>query len=223
MLTSIIEYSILEITLEIIGISMKTSQVMVREFAGEYIRQNHLTKMFSANDLAKLFPNKNLYDWINKQDTEIYIKKVMERENIDLDQVIKHTKVKRGEGSGTWLHPMLAIDLAMWLSVDFKYDVIRWVFDNLCVFRDQAGDNHREMGAAIKDVLNPTDGYVYADETHMVQELACVKNGSRNECKEEQLKLLNDIQKWNTKLLRMGITNRITRRSRIIEFIEMNS
>lgn len=202
---------------------MKTSQIMMREFAGEYIRQDHLTKMFNATDLSKLFPSKNLYDWVNKKDTELYIKTIMDRECIPFDQVIRSFNVRRGETSGTWVHPLLAIDLAMWLSVDFKYDVIRWVFDNLCKTRDEAGNNHNYMCETIREVLMPTNGWVYAEETMMVQDLANIETGHRNLSNENKLKLLADLQKWNAKLIRKGIHNKVTRRARLIEFLEINS
>ena len=199
---------------------MKTNQIMVREFAGQTIRQQHITGMFSANDMANLFPGKNLQDWKDKQTTREFILTIMGRENITEEQVIWESGKKRGDIRGTWLHPYLAIDLAMWLSPDFKYDVIKWVYDQLCESRNAAGDNHKMMCDAIHEVLHPIDGYVYADETYMVQSLAGIETGGRNGATEGQLKLLSTLQMWNSRMLRKGLHNRVTRRSKLIELRE---
>jgi hypothetical protein len=197
---------------------MKMQQIMLREFSGHLIRQNHLTKMFNANDLARLFPEKNLSHWMQNDSTKMKIAVIMERENLTEKQVLFRSGKKKGEERGTWLHPVLAVDLAMWLSPDFWYDVIKWVWDSLCEFRNNAGDNHRLMCDAIYDVLKPVDGFVYADETMMVQDLAGIKVGDRNSATEEQLKKLNSLQRWNANLLKAGILNKVTRRAKLIEF-----
>lgn len=37
----------------------------------------------------------------------------------------------RGNNVGTIMHPLLFIDFAMWLNPAFKYDVLKFVYDEL--------------------------------------------------------------------------------------------
>lgn len=52
------------------------------------------------------------------------------------------------------MHPVLFIDFAMWINPKFKYDVIKFVYDEMIKFRNEAGDNHREMAAAIQKIVS---------------------------------------------------------------------
>jgi hypothetical protein len=47
------------------------------------------------------------------------------------------------------MHPFLFIDFAMWINPEFKYEVIKFVYDELIKYRNDAGDAYREMCTAI--------------------------------------------------------------------------
>ena len=118
----------------------------------------------------------------------------------------------------------MAVDLAMWLDSNFKYDVLKWVQDHLCQNRDTAGNSYKTMTDAIQSSYgNECHFTVYVNECHMVQSLAGVKTGKRNEATEEQLKLLSQLENWNAKLLNKGVKQLLDRRLRLAEFIEMNA
>lgn len=38
------------------------------------------------------------------------------------------------------MHPMLFIDFAMWINPEFKYDVIKFVHDEMIRYRNEAGE-----------------------------------------------------------------------------------
>ena len=170
---------------------MNTQQIMIRELAGHTIRQNHKTLMFSANDMASLFPKKNLSDWLSSKSTNEFLSTIKMREELEDEQIVFRSGKKRGENSGTWLHPLLAVDLAMWLDSNFKYDVLKWVQDHLCINRDNAGNTYKEMGKSIQAAFgNDCSPMVYVAECDMVQELAGVRTAKRNLATIEQLELL---------------------------------
>jgi hypothetical protein len=50
---------------------------------------------------------------------------------------------------GTWMHPFVFIDFAMWLSVETKVRVLKWVLDGLMELRDNSGDSFKSMNAAL--------------------------------------------------------------------------
>ena len=62
----------------------------------------------------------------------------------------------RGKKGGTWMHPMLFIDFAMWINPEFKYDVIKFVDDEMIRYRNEAGDAYRELSFAVMKIV-PND------------------------------------------------------------------
>lgn len=75
----------------------------------------------------------------------------MERENLNTQD---STYLKtRGKNGGTWMHPILFIDFAMWINPSFKYDVLKFVYDELIKFRNLAGDAYPRMCAAVYTIL----------------------------------------------------------------------
>jgi hypothetical protein len=47
------------------------------------------------------------------------------------------------------MHPYLFIDFAMWLNPKFKYQVIKFVHDQLIANRHSAGDNYNVLSSAV--------------------------------------------------------------------------
>lgn len=109
---------------------------------------------------------------------------------------------------GTWMHPYVFIDFAMWLSVEFKVQVLAWVYDGLIKTRNQAGDYYNEMCEALMNQRNvlqkETAFFHYIQEANMLKELSGISN--RNETTEPKLAILNLLQKANIKMLNQGET-----------------
>ena len=128
---------------------------MKRELMGITVRQNHKTNMFNANDLHKIgnehrkilgLPAKQLAQYFTIAPTEELIKEICLTEVIKLDDVKKATKGKDG---GTWVHPIIFADLAMWYSPKLKYKVLKWVIDDLMAARDESGDSYKRMSSTL--------------------------------------------------------------------------
>lgn len=63
------------------------------------------------------------------QSTKELVKVIMERESLNTQD---STYLKtRGKNGGTWMHPILFIDFAMWINPSFKYDVLKFVYDEM--------------------------------------------------------------------------------------------
>ena len=202
---------------------MKTEQLMIRRVGDLTVRQNHKTKMFCITDLAKAFPNKKLQDWVKLEGTKDFMQTIMERENLPFGEIVQTFK-GRTEKRGTWVHPLLMVDYAMWVSPEFKYVILKWVHDNLCEFRDDVGERFKEMNAAIHEVLlNSAKGfsYMYANESRMIASVVGVQLGKRNEHSEIELKKMDMAQKMNAHLLRKGITCQHERRQRIVDTVDV--
>lgn len=117
--------------------------------------------------------------------------------------------VKGGKNPGTWLHPKLFIDFAMWVSVEFKSKVIDYVLDGLVKSRNDAGDYYNEMVATIMkkyiDVHNvKPNPMIYINEAKMIKDLAGIDK-SRNELPVKDLDAITALQKMNAELISNGV------------------
>lgn len=102
---------------------------------------------------------KDLDDFLGNKMTKEYIKVIESKENLNTQKSgdLKVVKSTRGKFGGTWMHPFLFIDFAMWLNVEFKYEVIKFVYDQLVQYRIEAGDTYREMAAEIARISKRED------------------------------------------------------------------
>lgn len=135
---------------------MKTNQTLIRTFMGSIIRQEHKTKFFCINDLTAVAneyrKSKGLsstkFDLYHKsQKTQEFISSLMEQK--DLASVIR---TKEGKNGGTWAHPMIFLDYAMWLNPDFKVKMFDWIMDHLAEFRDESGESYKKLASTINTI-----------------------------------------------------------------------
>lgn len=127
--------------------------------------------------------------------------------------VIKITS--KGRAGKTWVHPILFIDIALWLSPTLKVEVYKWLYDELIKYRLNSGDSYKKMCGVL---------YLHADNKQNfpkdIKKLATIirdKCGVKdwNSATEEQLKLrdkihenialLGDVLRNNKEAIRLGI------------------
>nr|DAY42600.1 MAG TPA: KilA protein [Caudoviricetes sp.] len=135
---------------------MKTNQIMIRPMGEFKVTQRTKDGFFCATELLaqwneKSGMKKEVTKFFDLQSTSELIKVIMERENLNTQD---STYLKtRGKNGGTWMHPILFIDFAMWINPSFKYDVLKFVYDELIKFRNLAGDAYPRMCAAVYTIL----------------------------------------------------------------------
>jgi len=187
---------------------MKTPVLMIRNFQGGYkIRQNSQTKFFNANDLLEV-ANKNhhidkrIADYLSTNSTKEYMGSLLLEG--DFEKIIE---TKKGKNGGTWMHPYLFIDFAMWISPQFKFTVIKWIYDNLIDLRNEAGDSFKKVNEVLFDKKPNRTPFDYSNEARMINKLVFgkVDSGQRNLATEQQLELLKQLQKADIKLIREGL------------------
>lgn len=182
---------------------------------GLIIRQNSKNQFFNATDLIDSYNNKSgeskrIQNYLDNDSTKRFIIALAEAETLnnsnssDLENGLIETK--RGKNGGTWMHPYLFIDLAMWLSPEFKVTVIKWVYDNLIKIRNEAGDTFKEVNNALFDSKPNSAPYVYANEARMINKIVfgSQDSGQRNLATEDQLNLLKSLQKADVQLIKEG-------------------
>ena len=98
------------------------------------------------------YKEKDLYDYMNIGPTKDLVRVIMAKENILDARIVVNTT--RGKYGGTWLHPVMFIDFCMWINPSFKYDVIKFVYDRMIEFRNNAGDAYKDLGGAIQTIVS---------------------------------------------------------------------
>lgn len=128
---------------------------MERPFKDGSIRQNHKTGWFNATDLLKVgnqyreqigLNKKAIADYLKTDSTKEFIKEILDREDLS-----KAYETKKGNNGGTWVHPLVLIDIAMWLSPQFKYEAMKWLEDRLIQNRDLSGESYKKVASYLKN------------------------------------------------------------------------
>lgn len=156
---------------------MKTNQILVRQMCNFDVFQRTCDGFFNATALKNqwnLHAQKNGYvkkkdldDYFLLKSTKEFISVIESKEKLNTqdsaylkeenlhgrNSAYVKSRASRGQNAGTWMHPFLFIDFAMWLNAEFKYEVLKFVYDDLIKFRNDAGDAYREMTSAIAKIV----------------------------------------------------------------------
>lgn len=187
---------------------MKTNQMMLRDdgfvqrTSDGYFNASLLVSVWNANNPKS---QKQAGQYRLLKSTNEYIEQ-LKKEGIE--EPYKSGR-GRGENVGIWMNPYLFIDFAMWISVEFKSKVIRYVVDGLITARNEAGDYHKEMCAQILDNYVTVNGCrpnpeIYRKESLMIREAVTDKT-ERNEMTEKELASITTLQKLNSGMIKKGI------------------
>lgn len=135
---------------------MKTNQEMIRPMGEFRVVQRTKDGFFNATELLKQWnvsnnSKKELKHYFENQSANELINTIVERENLNSRNSAYLSS--RGKNGGTWMHPILFIDFAMWINPSFKYDVIKFVYDEMIKFRNLAGDAYPSMCRAVRSIM----------------------------------------------------------------------
>lgn len=135
---------------------MKTNQEMIRPMGEFRVIQRTKDGFFNATELLKQWnvsnnSKKELKHYFENQSANELINTIVERENLNSRN--SAYLGSRGKNGGTWMHPILFIDFAMWINPSFKYDVIKFVYDEMIKFRNLAGDAYPSMCRAVRSIM----------------------------------------------------------------------
>lgn len=131
---------------------MKTNQEMTRPMGDFKVIQRTKDGMFNATDLLGQWnkhsgQQKQVIHYFENASTEEFIKALISEEKLkERNSVVLKT---RGKSGGTWMHPLLFIDFAMWLNPAFKVKVLKFVYDEMIRYRNEARDAYKELSSAV--------------------------------------------------------------------------
>jgi len=128
---------------------MKTSVNIIRKLNDFDVVQRTGDGMFNATLLLSQWNKSNkgskkeMGDYFRNTSTQEFVKS-LESEDSLKDGNSPYYK-SRGKNGGTWMHPYLFIDFAMWLNPSFKLQVIKFVYDQLIEHRNLSGDYYKTL------------------------------------------------------------------------------
>jgi hypothetical protein len=198
---------------------MKTAQIMKRDLNGYGISQRTSDSYFNASELIKKInevknTDKRIREFMDNKSVKEYMQALVNELNLSSDKgsylVNDLCIINMGRNSNTWMHPYLFIKFAMWLSPEFEVKIIRFVYDNLVAFRNQAGDYYKEMCEVMNNKYleyyeKKPDPLLFIKEANYLNQLVFgIGAGQRNEASEQQLDLMNRLQKANIKMIHEG-------------------
>lgn len=162
---------------------MKTNNVILRPMGQFQVQQRTKDGMFNATALVKewndyvenlhgensAYVKKELKKFFENDNTKSFISALIEEENLNGENsAYVKSRAREDRGGGTWMHPILFVKFAMWLNPRFEVKVIKFVYDQMIKYRNEAGDAYKELSAAIYNIV---------DKSQMPSRMAEVSKG----------------------------------------------
>lgn len=157
---------------------MKSNQEMVRRIENFAVTQRTSDGFFDGSELLRqwnavdgnarrrmneFLESPKVKDFINAlADDESHRRKTDNGDNqqVTEEDLIKHVKGRISKNGRTpdkvWMNPILFIKFAMWINPTFEVKVLRFVYDEMIKYRNEAGDAYREMSSAVGKIV-PAD------------------------------------------------------------------
>lgn len=176
---------------------MKTNVILVRNMGKYEVKQRSKDGMFNATALLKQWNDekgmkKEVTDFFKLKQTKEYLKAL--EQDSDFLNTGNHPYLKsRGKNGGTWMHPYLFIDFAMWLNPKFKLQVIKFVYDELIKNRHITGIGYKYLSSAVRRLKGDIDYSKMAKGLNYIV-FGYHESGIRNKATETQLKELGETQ-----------------------------
>ena len=204
---------------------MKTNQNLIRKMGEFDVIQRTSDGYFDANLLlgawntTKGNSQRKMTEFSERPNTNEFIDE-LKSELISMGEVspmaefqaikkIKGRMTRKGKTKDqVWMHPYLFIKFAMWINPRFEVKVIKFVYDQLIQYRNDAGDSYKEMASAICKIVPK------GEQAKAIKEISMANNhiiyGThereiRNKQAEEgKIKQLDELQTDITKLISDG-------------------
>ena len=197
---------------------MTTEVIMQRELLGDFVSQKSKSGFFSATDLFRVgnkwrlangLDSKTMQDYLQTKNAKEFIAELKNRNNGE-----KPLISGRGRGHHSWVHPLLFVDMALWINPKLKIEVYEWLFDSLLQYRNNSGDSYKKMCGALLIRANQTDIIKNIQKLGKLIQVECGVS-DWNKATQEQLRLrdrihenialLADVLNNNKEAIRLGI------------------
>jgi hypothetical protein len=200
---------------------METNVVLSRKMGGFEITQRTTDGFFDGNALLAQWnldgnnTRRRLDDFLNYKSTKEFIDEIAKSHVRNIAkgdiQIVTRQKGRMTISGRTsdkvWMHPFLFIDFAMWINPTFKVTVIKFVYDELIKFRNDAGDAYREMSAAVAKITPKKEIPVAISKIAQGLNYICFgehEKEIRNRQGEDKMKELVKLEQEITLLINVG-------------------
>jgi hypothetical protein len=150
---------------------VKTNQVMIRQMGVFQVEQRTKDGFFDGASLLRQWngvdgnPRRRMSEFLESPKVKYFMDALAEDEShrrktdIAVNQLLTARKGKLTKNGRTpdkmWFNPILFIKFAMWINPRFEVQVIRFVYDRMIEFRNEAGDAYKELASAVQKIVQP--------------------------------------------------------------------
>ena len=99
---------------------------LTRVFNGHTIHQRPSTGYIHATAMCNVKAGKTMDHYMTNKSTRAFLEALSVITGIPVKSLVESRIGGSGSNMGTWIHPEVAIHLAMWLDAHFAVQVIRW-------------------------------------------------------------------------------------------------
>lgn len=173
---------------------------------------------FNATVIAKHF-GKKPSDWLKTDPAKEYIGILSRRENIPYENLVR--TVQGGKHQGTWLHNKLSLPFARWCSIEFEYNLDKWIDRRLNEEHErrqsrlEARTGFLPLTNAIQAAHRELKPYHFSNECDMINRIVTGMTAKkfkaargvdsvRDALSAAQLQLMDRLQRQNTTLIELG-------------------
>lgn len=148
---------------------MKTNQEMNRKMGEFNVTQRTGDGYFNGSELLRQWndvaenPRRRMAEFIDSPKTKEFLKALAKDEShrrktdIGVNQLLIKVKGRNTKEGKTpdkvWMNPLLFIKFAMWINPKFEVQVLRFIYDEMIRYRNEAGDAYRELGSAVQRIV----------------------------------------------------------------------
>jgi len=184
---------------------VKTNQNLVRKLNDFDVIQRTKDGMFNATSLLKQWNDlsgqqKDIGHFFENNATNELVEAIILEEDFNSRNSVYLKSA--GRYGGTWMHPYLFIDFAMWLNPKFKLQVIKFVHDQLINLRHQSGDNYKQLCTS----LSRFEGVDFSEVGKMLNYVVFKdhEKSKRNFATIEEQEELQQLERDLIKYIEMG-------------------
>lgn len=207
---------------------MKTSQNLVRKMGEFEVLQRTSDGYFDANVLLsqwnsiKKNPQRKMTEFTERQNTNEFINELAKeleamgeispKADFQAIKKVKGRMTKKGKTKDQdWMHPYLFIKFAMWINPRFEVKVIKFVYDQLIAYRNEAGDSYKELSSAVCQIVGTEKMKTVMPSIAKAMNYVIYNSHERQlrnkQADEMSLKDLCELQKDIAKFINFGFIN----------------
>jgi len=175
---------------------MKTEVTMLRFLDDDVVRQKSKTELFNATDLLKNINKRRVAEgkgmalinnYLASNNTKEFLKELSIQKKIELSKLVIVNKK-----AGTWVHPYVLMDIALWSYPKLKVRIYDWIYDELLKNRNQSGDAFKEMNLVLDKYFKIGGRYwVYANTANTIADELNMPNIKNRWQKATEIELKN--------------------------------